>query len=70
MRKNLNWKKIIPYSYFVLFFNLIFGTLWYYFNEHGFLFKWKGLFQKIIVFNVLAWLGVVGFRLWKLERKI
>ncbi|MDD4937860.1 MAG: DUF998 domain-containing protein [Candidatus Shapirobacteria bacterium] len=69
MKKNLYWKKLVPYSYFVLFFNLIFGIIWYYFNEQGFLFEWKGLFQKIIVINILVWLVIVGFRLWKLEIK-
>ena len=68
MKKDFNWKKLIPYSCFVLFFNLIFGTLWYYFNEHGFLFGWKGLSQKIIITNILVWLSVVGFKLWKLRK--
>lgn len=69
MRLNLYWKNFVPYSYFVLLFNLIFGMVWFYFKKNGILFEWKGLFQKIIILNVIVWLSIVGFKLWKLERK-
>lgn len=69
MKRNLYWKKLVPYTYFVLFFNFIFGIIWFYINEAGLLFEWKGLFQKIVIMNVVIWLSIVGFKLWKLEKQ-
>lgn len=66
IKLNLYWKKFVPYFYFALLFNLIFGMLWFYFKENGILFEWKGLFQKIIILNMIIWLSTTGFRLWRL----
>ena len=67
LKNNSRWKKVVPYSYFNLIFNLIFGTAWFTLSDSVFLLPWMGLLQKLVVTNFLMWLGVVGYKLWRFE---
>jgi hypothetical protein len=67
INKSLFWKKLIPYFIFVLLFNLILGLFWFVFDYFDFLNDWRGLFQKVIVLNMVTWLFVVGLNLWKFD---
>ncbi len=67
MKKDLYWKRLIPYFVFVLLFNLIFGLGWFAFNHFQLLIEWRGLSQKIIILNMIAWLSVTGFSLWSFK---
>lgn len=64
MKKNLFWKRLVNYYIFALLFNLIFGLTWYIFDYFQILTEWQGLFQKIIILNMISWLSVTGFKLW------
>jgi hypothetical protein len=65
MKKNLYWKKLVPYYTFVLLFNFIFGLGWFVLNYFQLLTGWLGLFQKIIILNMITWLSLNGYSLWK-----
>jgi hypothetical protein len=67
MKKNSFWKNLVPYFIFTLLFNLIFGSIWYIFDYFQILVDWQGLFQKIIILNMISWLSVTGFKLWRFK---
>lgn len=67
MKKNLFWKNLVPYFIFTLLFNLFFGLTWYIFDYFQILVNWQGLFQKIIILNMISWLSVIGFKLWRFK---
>lgn len=63
MKRSGRWGKLLPLTRYVLYFNLIFGLIWFGCNEMGWLVGYLGLFQKILITNVLVWLVAVGIRL-------
>lgn len=67
MQKSSDWKNLASYTRIVLIFNFLVGLLWFFLINGGYLQEWKGLIQKILVTNVLIWLTVIGYRVWKLE---
>lgn len=67
MKKSILWKSSIPYFIFVLLFNLIFWLLWFVFDHFQLLVEWRGLFQKIIILNMISWISITGFKLWCIE---
>jgi len=67
MRRSSWLKRLLPLTLYVLCFNMIFGIIWFGFNEMGILIGYLGLFQKILVANVLVWLIAVGVKLAKKE---
>ncbi len=63
--RNDKLKNLVPLSRFVLYFNMLFGSLLFYFNEKGLLVDYLGLGQKILIGNVVIWMVAVGYRLAK-----
>lgn len=68
IRKKKEWQSIIAFTYYVLFFNFIFGISWYVLVNFDYITDIKGLIQKILSGNVLLWLILVGTKLYQLEK--
>jgi len=68
MRKNKEWKSLLPLSIGFLVFNLIVGVSWYALVSFGYLHELKGIIQKILVFNVVVWLSILGYKIWVLDK--
>ena len=64
LRKHTFWQKAVLYTWGVLISSFALGLLWFvlFFFEYGFAFK--GLFQKIIILNVVSWCFVLAYWLY------
>ncbi|MFZ1721473.1 MAG: DUF998 domain-containing protein [Microgenomates group bacterium] len=66
MRQSKYWKSLIPYTAVVLIISFVFGGVWFLLLDNVLFFAWKGFFQKLLITNVLIWMGVLS---WKIVKK-
>ena len=65
IKNNHEFDRIKKYSYGVLILNLIGGNFVFWLMGQGLCLGWIGLFQKILIVNVVAWLTVLGWKIYK-----
>ncbi len=60
MKKNSAFRKYTVYTCLVFLTSFVFGSLWFVARKLGILFLWKGLWQKLLAVNLLAWIIIIG----------
>ena len=60
MQKSTQFRHFTRYTLLSFTINIIAGILWFIFRRYGILFAWKGIWQKLMAVNVLAWMMVIG----------
>jgi hypothetical protein len=65
IKDNHEFDRIKKYSYGVLILNLVGGNFVFWLMGQGLCLGWIGLFQKILIVNVVAWLTVLGWKIYK-----
>lgn len=64
-KKSGFWRRLIPYTIFVLASGFVLGFIWFVLFVFGFGYAWKGIFQKAIIFDLIIWCFVLGYWLYK-----
>ncbi|DAB30087.1 hypothetical protein A2334_00960 [Candidatus Roizmanbacteria bacterium RIFOXYB2_FULL_38_10] len=65
LRQNSYWKKLVPYTIGVLISNFLISCLFYVFLLSNTMIFWKGLMQKVVIFNGVIWYFVISLFLYK-----
>lgn len=65
IKNNHEFDRIKKYSYGVLTLNLIGGNFVFWLMWQGLSLGWIGLFQKILIGNVVVWLTVLGWKIYR-----
>ena len=65
IKNDHKFNKIKKYSYGVLTLNLVGGNFVFWLMGQGLYLGWIGLFQKILIVNVVVWLTVLGWKIYK-----
>lgn len=65
MKQSKYWQKLVYYCQFVLISSFVGGCLWFLAYYFHFGFAWKGIFQKMIIFDLLIWHLTINYFLLK-----
>lgn len=70
LQKHKYWQDVTFLTKAILIFNTVFVSIWFALLFFiGLQLPFKGIFQKVLVFNVLLWLTVIGIKLWQVDSK-